>query len=437
MAEAAEKNPIEQRLDYLEGIWNAFVQNPNARLLRWVVDDDGVRLVELLIDLQNEEVGTIPDLFIRFDLPFTDPETYANGLLRSLKEQYEASRKDIESETLPADWTLPIPQADETPMQTLLAALASFADYYRSTTSTVAVFLDPSERQMPAQWSAFLAALLQHEIPATLRFTVIDHVDRPVLGTLGEQAPTLVMSAAPDLDLPGALEEIADGAEGVGPGNDFRKLFVRLGNLAAKGDVRATNKTAVAALRIARKHHWHDLQTAVYMVLGAMYTAKRDPLALKAYQYAHRAAAEAQKSGNPAGGKLVVQTRFAEAAVLVGDEKYAQAASLYEEIGPLAKGQDDAFLEMEAWRMASYCHEMENAPSDAWRCGQHALEAGERLDDELRANSTLPYVGQRLLGLLKENNADRKYERQVQERMVALVGENWQDKLATTEPATS
>ena len=92
MPESPTKNPIEQRIDYLAGLWNEFAKDPEPRLLRWLVDDDGVRMVELLIEMQNEEVGDIPDLFIRFDVPFTDSQSYPLELFKSLIEQYEESR---------------------------------------------------------------------------------------------------------------------------------------------------------------------------------------------------------------------------------------------------------------------------------------------------------------------------------------------------------
>lgn len=432
------KNPIERRLDYLVSLWNEFAKAPDPRLLRWRVDDDGARMVELLVEVQNEEGGNIPDLFIRFNDPFTDVRSYPAALLHSLQEQYEASREEIASADLPADWCPPSPQAGESSLRTFVRTCCSFQQYYEGKMLVLALFLAPSQIAGAGEWRDFLKALVQIEIPPTVRFMVFDHCDRPLLDQLCAAEPKRIKTSAPDLDMGGALEEIADSAAGVGPGNDFRKLFVRLGNLTAAGNVAAANRTAVAALRITRRQKWFDLQAAVYMMLGAMHLGRQDHgMALKAYQFAGKAATEAEKTGNPAGTKLVVQTRFAEAAALVARESYGEAAPVYEQTAPLAKTGGDVVLEVEAWRMASYCHEMTGRTSDAWRCGNRALDAAEALDDELRANSTLPYLGQRLLNLLKAHQADHKYERQVRERMVALVGEGWEDQISTRETAPS
>lgn len=430
MPEASPKNPIEQRLDYLSGLWNEFAKDPEPRLLRWVLDDDGVRMVELLIELQNEEVGDIPDLFIRFEVPFTDIQSYPLELLKSLNDQYKESLKEIAEEGLPTDWQCPSPQPEESGVQAFARACMSFREYYKGKMLALALFLAPSQISSMEHWRDFLLALVRFGLPPTIRITVIDHLDRQIFNELCEAEPKLTKTITPELDMPGALEEIAETAEGVGPGNDFRKLFVRLSNTAAKGNVKAVNKLATAALRIAKKQKWFDLQTAVQMVLGAMHIGKGAAVeALAAYREAGKLAVQAEQSGHPAGGKLVVQTRFAEAGALLGDGKYAEAAPLYEGITPLAKAQNDPFLELEAWRMAAYCYEISEQLKDSWRCGNQALDTGERLDEELRPNSTLPFVGQQLLGILARQNANRKYEQEIRRRMVALVGEDWEEKL--------
>jgi hypothetical protein len=295
---------------------------------------------------------------------------------------------------------------------------------------SIVLFLVPGSMADTRQWNDFLVQLLAQDLPRTMRIMVLDHVDRPILDSLCDALPKLVRSVTPDLDMPGALEEIAEGAKGIGPGHEFRKLFVKFSNVAAKANVEAANTLAVKALRIAAKQKWYDLQMAVYMVLGAMHLGRNDTgTALKAYQYAEKSAAAAHASGNPTGGKLVVQSRFAQAGTFIAKEKYETAAPLYESAAPLAKAEDEAFLELEAWRMAAYCHEMDHSFERAWQCGQKALDAGEDLDSDLRANSTLPYVGQRLLGLTRQNNAPHQYAHQVRERMVALVGEEWEKRL--------
>ncbi len=63
-------NPIQKRLEKLEGQWTAFIEQPEARILRWIVDDDSLQMIQLVIDLQSEPVSEIPDLFVEFKTDF-------------------------------------------------------------------------------------------------------------------------------------------------------------------------------------------------------------------------------------------------------------------------------------------------------------------------------------------------------------------------------
>ncbi|MBI9092931.1 MAG: hypothetical protein JEZ12_27260 [Desulfobacterium sp.] len=422
-----KKNPIEQRIDYLSGLWNEFAQDPAPRLLRWRVDDDGVRMVELLIEMQSEDAGDLPDLFIRFDTPFTDPRSYGFDLMKSLEDQYEESRKDIADTGVPADWQCPEPKPEQGGAQAFARACISFMEYHKDNMLALVLFLAPLEIPSKNEWNHFLRTLVKCGLPRTIRLTVIDHIERPALNELCKAEPELTRTITPELDMPDALEEIADGGEGVGPGNDFRKLFVKLSNLAAKGDVKQTETLAAKALGIAKKQHWFDLQVAVYMVMGAMQLGKGAPeQALTVYRKAVKTASEADLAAHPLGKKLVVQTRFAEAAVLIGKADFNDAASLYESTVPFTQASGDPLLELEAWRMASYCHGMTDTPGDAIRCGNLALKAGALLEEELRTNSTLPYAGRHLISLIAKYKPDEINEQQVREQMVALVGEDWE-----------
>jgi tetratricopeptide (TPR) repeat protein len=293
--------------------------------------------------------------------------------------------------------------------------------------------LTPMRIEDHAAWPSFLQSLINAPLPPTLRVMVVDMVDRPMLDALATAEPVRVQTVCPDLDMAGALEEIADNATGVGPGNDFRKLFVRLGNAASRGEVGAAHRLAVAALRITRKHRWPDLQVPVFMVLGALHLRLGNhDKALLAYRRAGGSAEAAKAAGNPGGGKLVVQTGFAEAAALLAAERHPEAAKLYESLVPLAKEEAELFLELEAWRMASYCHELTDTPREAWRCGLAALDAAAALDPELRRNSTVPFLGQRLIDLVERYHGDAKHVRNLRNRLEALIGADWEQTLAAT-----
>jgi hypothetical protein len=76
MAASKPMNAIEKRLDVLVGLWNELAENPEARMLHWLVDQEEATTIDVCLEVQNEEGRDVPPLFIRFDGPFEDATTH-------------------------------------------------------------------------------------------------------------------------------------------------------------------------------------------------------------------------------------------------------------------------------------------------------------------------------------------------------------------------
>jgi hypothetical protein len=135
----------------------------------------------------------------------------------------------------------------------------------------------------------------------------------------------------------------------------------------------------------------------------------------------------AAQPNDPAAPKIILQSKLSEGAALVSDGKHPEAAKVYEESAALAEQQNDFLMGMESWRMASYCHEVSKQIEPGWRCGNKALDAAAKMDADLRASSTLPFVGQGMLRLAK--GADEEFAAQVRARMTELAGPDWEKKI--------
>jgi tetratricopeptide (TPR) repeat protein len=226
--------------------------------------------------------------------------------------------------------------------------------------------------------------------------------------------------------MPGAYAELVRGIPGNGPGFAFRRLFVALTHAAALGNVAAAAWAAQRAESIAVQQNWPLLASAVNMALGSTYLAAGDVArTLACYRSANAAVAG---SSEPGAATLDIQTRFAEASALIADNRYADAAEVYERIGPLAEQQGEAIARLEAWRMAAWCREANGEKPRAWRRAVKALEAGDAMDASLRPDSTLPYVGQLMLRLIDDGICTDQ-EEMVRRRMIALVGKDWEERI--------
>lgn len=478
---SSRKNPFEKRIERLEGHWEDFTSDPDARVLRWLVTDDDFRMVEAFIECEAAGGGEVADLFVRFRQPFGDWTQYGDTLVAGLVEAYQKSAEELEEEDLPLDWAPPQRGGGEADHAWVARTFGSFQAHFGDLMEHLAVVLTPDGIQDQEMWQRWLAGLAQEAEP-TVRVLILDQAEQPRFEPLAKTYAQLVRSEPLDLEMDEAIAQAAkEGQDPNDPGAQFRNHFVALTNAAGKGDLAKVEASGRQALDIARSQEWNTQQVAVWMALGSAFLGQqRAEDAVKSYRAA-RAAAEvarteaeaaleaereaaaaaedADQAGPPvpsapelepgapepvgeapteataawkAASNLVVQTRLAEGTVLLQEGALAAAAALYRETAQVAAEAALAFLTMESWRMAAYCHESERNDQESWTCAWEALAAAEALDPEMRATSTLPFVGAGLLRI-----TDRSFpghDGSVRERMVELVGPDWEQRAQITPP---
>ena len=416
-------NPIEQRLKKLEGLWTEFIEQPAGRILRWLTDDDSVQMIQLFVDLQSEPVSEIPELFIEFKAPFDQPAKYAASIVESLQAQYDANREEIVAEGIQSDWTCP-PLSNPITTKDLLITLESFQKSHETLTEHLAIVLWPETTKHAASWERWLTDLVSLGIPASIRVVVVDRKNYPALESLANAQPEKVVSIDPQLDMPAAYEQIVAAVPGSSPGHDFRKYFVALTNAAGSGDLAKAESVAVKAIAIATKEQWFYLISAAQMALGAAYfAAGKLEDTIQCYRAANKAVAG---KDDVASKKLDVPTRMAEGSALIAAEKYGEAAKVFQNAAVVAAGygEAEATSELECWRMAGWCHETNSQPAQGWDCGEKALAVGAKLEESAREMSTLPYVGQMMIRLA-DAGTQKKRKREIEDRMVKLLGPDW------------
>jgi hypothetical protein len=426
------QNAIVRRLDKLENLWHEFTEIPDARLCRWLANDAERRVIDVFVEVQNHESGTMPHLFIRFEEPFVDPARYGFVLLESLRKQYEEIREGIREEGIDANWRCPDASANEPDAAAFGRALGSLQAHYQSTVEKVVAVLAPDRVKSWKDFQGWLQRLVRSNLAAGLRVMVVDDLTGPAFEELQKAEDKLVKSIQADLDMPAAYLELARGTGPAGPGVAFRLGFLELTQAAGTGDVALIKAKAASALAIAQQQGWPQMQAVVQMTLGAaLLGAKKGQEAVAAYRAA--GSLMAAQPNDPAAPKLLLQGKLGEGATLFSDGKNLEAAKVYEEAAALADQQKDYLMCMESWRMASHCHEAAKQIEPSWRCGNRALDAAAKMEPELRGNSTLPFVGQALLRIASRGN--KEHTDQVRSRMNQLAGPDWEKKLeAASKP---
>ncbi|WP_164013632.1 hypothetical protein [Pyxidicoccus trucidator] len=420
------KNAVERRLDLLHDQWTEFAQLPEARLLRWVVEPDEVRMVEAFLHKEGDErLGECPDLFLRLEEPFDEPARYGYALREALVRLAEESRADLDDAGLPG-WTCPPVQASGTDVDAFLAACDSLRAHSESLCEHLAVVLMPARGTDAGAWLKWLEDAVRKAASAHVRLVVLDDARTLGLEPLAEVWPERVVTIPAKLAMGRALEELSQEAGHLDtPGGKFRELFVRMGNAATKGDVGQVERLGAQAVAVVAGQGLYALVVAARFVMGgALLGAGRPKEALEHYRQAEAAAEESAAKGEPQGAQLRLRSRLAQGAAWVTAQEHSQAATLYEETAPLARQLEDARLELECWRMASWCREVTKEVERAWEHGQRAWEVGRAMAATTRETSTLPYVGEALVRLSHERQGARAAEA-MESEVRSVLGDDW------------
>jgi tetratricopeptide (TPR) repeat protein len=430
------KNAVEKRVELIAARWEDFRAEDEPRLLRWLGDADDASLLNVFLEVENDETGSLPDLFIRIEEPFVRPENYGFQLIEILKKRYGEIRPDADEIGVTADWECPRPGPGDTDVKALADTCASFRAHHREMMETLVLALFPQQVADVREWQKWLFALVRvPELVPEVRFMVIDDLRKPRLDPLCQAEPKRIQTKPLELDLPGAMNETAAAADDGSAGARFRKHFVALSTAGSKGDLAGADAQAKQALAIAEKEQWPQMKIVVHMSLGAaLVGATRYDDAIRNYGEAEKTAAQAQEQGDPVGGKLRVQAKLSTGSALIAAGRFPQAGKVYEESAPLAETDNDARMELESWRMAAYCREVGKDWEGAWKLNQQAFKAGEKLTPEDRETSTLPYVGQALTRI--NNKLGKTDGAALKKHLDKTLGEGWEKKLERgTSPA--
>ena len=403
-------NPVERRLAELLQRWQAFIDQPDKRVLLWQTPDSGKRMLECFFEMQRHEAvdggSTSGDTFIVFDAPFEHAIAYSRALKEALAGQYAASHEELERAGQTPDWSF-VPDEVPDTAAAFLRALGSLAQHHGVFGHLVAVLM-PVRVDDDESWAAWLDRALQAGVPDGVRLLVPDVQETPRLECLAGAGHAQVLAEALPLDAWSVAQETFAQEPTVGPGGVFRNLLTGLFALAEKGTADQVLAKGRDALAFARAQGWADQEVAVrVLTAGVMLKERRCDEAVNHYRHARSSAEAARATGHPAGGQLVLQTWFGEAAAHVAAGDLRRATACYQAAAQLASDLPNPLMWIEALRMGTYCLAREGDGNAALAFGRPALAVGERLKPESRPMTTLPLHSFEMLRLIEPDRAGR------------------------------
>ena len=384
--------------------------------------------MDVFIELHKNDPAGIPDLFLTFDVPFRDETSYAADVVRFWRGWFDENRDDLIDESIDPTWVCPQPRAGERGPAFIQRVALSFQEKYGEDFRHLAIILVPKEIRDSAAWSRWLGGIASAETPPVIRYLVIDEAESPPPCAWRKRIPSAILTQTPEFDTTQMYRELLQAAGGSGPGAAFRDQYVGMLLASKAGNVAAAVAAGTAAIGAAGAAGWSHLQAAAQLGLSGVLGAAGKPAeALAGYRQAITFAEAAVESGGPHRAHPRRPVADGRGERLFAEEKYAEAAAVYEKAGTQATDANDHLLAMENWRMAAACHEQTGQIEKAWVCGEEALKSAALLDPAVRPDTTLPFAGRGLLRLAGRQEFTKHKDRIVK-TMNALAGPGWENR---------
>jgi hypothetical protein len=428
-------HPIARRLEVLAAQWANFTSNPEARLLRWQCLPDEVPVVETFVAREaDSDACFTPDVFLRFDDAFEHATAHGHVLRKTLLAALDEARPALDEGELE-------PSTGHDDVGAFAALLLAYFEHLAEVDHVVA-FLSPDEVKDTSAYQAWLQRLA-HACPEQVRVVVLEDAAAPFCEVLAKSEPTRIETISCNLGMQGAFEAMASNANDGSPGANFRELLVRIGGRAKEGDVASASSLARAATDLALTMQCPHLAAGVQMLLASVHASVQQPIeALTCYAEVDRlgqathaigdhdqASAASELRGDVAkvyGLRLRRDARLGQGAVLIGQQAWRHAGTVYVEAASLSKALQEPLAELDGLRLASFCHEQQGKREDAWQCGMAGLEVGAGMDEETRRGSTLGYLGESMLRMT-HSSSHSAYREAIGKHMEKLLGPAWRE----------
>lgn len=430
-------NPIQQELEKLDEQWEDFTSS-KLPLFHWYFSPDDIQLGLTFIKVKEQLDEKNPELFIHLHSEFEELDSFGRALAEEMNYMIEDGINDAgleeSQENTPPTTIHPWIRPDLTTctsgfnciFRSCKHALDSFGDYVHNLVLVITPARIKNHSQYTQWWAECCDIHSRYDWPKNLKLVVFDTEKNSALATLAHEQPMHIHSVDAPVDMAAAIQAVLREVDDGSPNAKFRQHTVDLQQAVGKRDKSAIDSLSAAAIALAEQHHWLDMWVVTLLTRAAGYLSLQTyDVALKDYRSAQLIAAQGEQENVPGCNKLHLQAIICEGTCLFSAERFDEAAIAYAQGAQLAEQQQDSMMTLEGWRMASFSMERLKEKKLAWDYAMKAVEAGRKMDEGQRAQSTLPFLGQALLRLSPNGDVDKQIKLTFNE----LLGDDWLENI--------
>jgi hypothetical protein len=441
-----ENNPVKQRVQQLTEMWNEAVSNnKEARVFAWVgASSVDYKMIRGFIVYHTSEESTIEDVFLCMHHPFEKNSEYGYRLIYELGQYITAwnNNDELIAQTGVINWT-PSPQdigeSDEVYFIKNLNALAD-AIQIQDENNYLVIALLPQAVNTFVDLSNWLSNVLKADISEKLRLMVYDSYELSAFKTVSDAHPKRFNYLYPDLDMPGAMNQILETAkqqkktEADREAVHFQQMLLKLTDAISKNEIKLIDQYKNQCIVIAQKYGWPHLEALVYFFMHSYYYSNNQfQKAVHAIDKSIIKADEALITKALNTEEIRYQYRIAKGNLFYINQKFADAAEIYQDCLSLEHESTDIQLLLGIYQMLGSSKKHNGEKQAAWNIFREGWALINQNNKSLvKDNIMLMLYGKEMIETGKEIRADiESYNIQMDE----WWGENWMVKVHNYTPA--
>lgn len=436
-----EQNPVMQRVAMLTAMWReAVTKYKEARVFAWVGSSSiDYRMIKGFVLFHTSEQSDLDDLFFSLNQPFAHDELtkYGARLISEMNGFITAwnGDKNLTAKTGKLAWAASVQDketADETYFVQNINALAE-ALGVSGEGDVLALALLPqtvTDYTVYAQW---VHNVLKAGLSENVRIMLFDTYEQKAFASLEEAYPKTFKFLYPDLDMPGAMNQILEHTKSTKKSSEerdaisFQQALLKMNEAISYGSEKNSTVYKNECLQLAVKNSWLHLEALVYFFLHSFYVSQKQ--LEKALQAINTAV---QKTDVAVEKKLVepgirYQYRIAKGNLLFMNKRYPEASEAYKECLQLDRTAVDKRVLLGVYQMLGNSTRKEGFKKQAWSYFNEGWQLVQADEELLKKNAVMMFYANDMIAAAysADVNADALLK-----KLNGWWGHDWQYKLS-------
>ncbi len=429
-----QHNAIARRIDTLRLKWQEkTAEHPDWRVARWLMEPGDAELYTGMLKLESSAHGSLPEIFVTMFTSFDDLDTFSRQLAGDWLETYKKEKEiqpTLDWETGSLEGKLRLPEEEYPGDELLLEILHSFSLYFRKD-APIVLSLVPRYVTDFKSYNDWVIRLYEKGLPDGINLMLLDHTSARYLErAINETFPESFTLEPGDMDLKGAVEELATQGNPNDPQVQFRQCLFRMSK-------------AVTGNRQDDVHHWGEkmlqvtqrtgnknfFASAHLIYAGFLMHFKNEKKTTRLLDQGIRIVKPLAKD-NPEATATLIQFYAYHGAYASMRKEYKDAVKWFRLQAQTAKEAGIPQVAIGAYKMAIYTAERKDNLSEEYRqTVNEGYQTGLALDDDALKVTEYAYIAHHYLACYGEEEPSRSNT--LVERMKKLHGEEWREQITT------